>query len=315
MSEFDAAATATTNAGTKTGATMKVVPLRHPGRWVTAVVLLALVGLMLTSVITNRRFEWNVVGRYLFNTHILDGIALTLVLTVACMAIGIVLGTLLAVMRLSANPVARAVAGAYVGFFRGTPVLVQLLFWFNISALYPVISFGIPGFALNANTIITPIVAAILGLGLNEAAYTSEIVRAGIISVDHGQVEAARALGLTRGQTLVRVVLPQAMAVIVPPTGNEVVGMLKTTSLVSVLAVGELLYSAQLIYSANFQTIPLLLVASIWYLILTAVFSAGQYWVERHYARGRMVVPPPLPGATLLRRFVVARGRDERTAA
>ena len=292
-----------------------VVTKRHPGRWITAAVLIALVGLVLKSVISNRRFEWNIVGRYLFDTHILQGIALTLVLTVVCMVIGILLGTVLAIMRLSQNPVARAVAGTYVGIFRGTPVLVQLLVWFNISALYPVISFGIPGIALNANMLITPIVAAILGLGLNEAAYTSEIVRAGITSVDHGQVEAARALGLTRGQTLFHIVLPQAMAVIIPPTGNEVVGMLKTTSLVSVLAVSELLYSAQLIYSANFQTIPLLLVASIWYLVLTAVFSTGQYWIERHFARGRAAAPPLISGRRTARRYGLQRSQSGQAAA
>ncbi|GAB3861745.1 hypothetical protein GCM10028801_26180 [Nocardioides maradonensis] len=216
----------------------------------------------------------------------------TLVLTAICMAIGIALAIVLAVMRLSANPVLRGTAFAYVSFFRGTPVLVQLLFWFNLAALYPDITFGLPGVHLDANTLITPFLAAVLGLGLNEAAYMSEIVRAGILSVDHGQSEAAGALGLSRGLTLRRVVLPQAMRVIVPPTGNETIGMLKTTALVSVLAVHDLLYSSQIIYAKNFQPIPLLIVASIWYLAVTTVLGIGQYYLERRYARGNRTLPP-----------------------
>jgi polar amino acid transport system permease protein len=207
------------------------------------------------------------------------------------MVIGIVLGVALAVMRLSTNPVVRTASFIYVSFFRGTPVLVQLLFWYNLAALYPVISFGLPGVSLDANKLITPLFAAILGLGLNEAAYMSEIVRAGILSVDHGQGEAAGALGLTKMQTMRRVVLPQAMRVIVPPTGNETIGMLKTTALVSVLAVPDLLYSAQIIYARNFETIPLLIVASIWYLVITAILGVGQFYLERRYARGNRTLP------------------------
>jgi polar amino acid transport system permease protein len=169
---------------------------------------------------------------------------------------------------------------------------VQLLFWYNIAALYPVITFGLPFVALNANQIVTPMTAAILGLALNEAAYMSEIMRAGLLSVDQGQSEAANALGLSRMQTLRRIILPQAMRVIIPPTGNETIGMLKTTSLVSVLAVADLLYSAQIIYSRNFQTIPLLIVASIWYLVVTTILTIGQYYLERHFARGNRALPP-----------------------
>jgi len=207
------------------------------------------------------------------------------------MAIGIVLGVVLAVMRLSPNPVVKSASWTYVWLFRGTPVLVQIFFWAYISAIYPTISLGIPfgGPAYvhaNANTVITLFVAGVLGLGLNEAAYMAEIVRAGLLSVDEGQTEAAYALGMTRMQTLRRIVLPQAMRVIVPPTGNETISMLKTSSLVSVIAVTELLYSAQLIYSVNYRTIQLLIVASIWYLIVTTVLSIGQYYVERHFRRG-----------------------------
>jgi polar amino acid transport system permease protein len=298
------------------GSPVIVVRKRHLGRAVTGAILLLLLGLLLRSVLTNPRFGWPTVGTYLFNHDILHGVSLTLLLTVVCMLIGIALGVVLAVMRLSPNQVVRALALGYVSFFRGTPVLVQLIFWFNISALYPHLTFGLPGVDLDANKLVTPLLAGILGLGLNEAAYMAEIVRGGISAVDQGQVEAGRALGLRKGQILRRIVLPQAMAIIVPPTGNEVVGMLKTSSLVSVLAVGELLYSAQLIYSVNYQTIPLLIVASLWYLTLTAVFTAGQFWVERHYSRGRNVAPPGTgPVRQFLRRLtapVVTEGVFQR---
>ncbi len=274
---------------------LTVVQRRHFGRWVGATIILLIAAFGLRSVATNKRFGWSTVWLYLKDVSIGHGISITLELTVVCMVIGAVLGVVLAVMRLSANPVIRGSSFAYISFFRGTPVLVQLLFWYNLAALYPVISFGIPGVSLDANHLITPMAAAILGLGLNEAAYMSEIVRAGILSVDHGQAEAAEALGLTKLQTMRRVVLPQAMRVIIPPTGNETIGMLKSTALVSVLAVPDLLYSAQIIYSRNFQTIPLLIVASIWYLVVTTVLSIGQFYLERRYARGsRTLAPTPL---------------------
>jgi len=269
-----------------------VVHRRHPLRWLSAVLVAALAVVVVENVMSNPRFGWDVVWLYLRDVSIARGLGTTLFLTVACMAIGIVLAVVLAVMRLSSNPVINGAAFAYVSFFRGTPVLVQLLFWFNLAALYPVISFGIPGVHLDANTLITPLLAAILGLGLNEAAYMSEIVRAGILSVDWGQSDAAGALGLTKGQTMRRIVLPQAMRVIVPPTGNETIGMLKTTALVSVISVPELLFSAQIIYARNYETIPLLIVASIWYLAVTAVLGVGQYYLERHFARGNRSLPP-----------------------
>lgn len=259
---------------------------RHPWRWVSGIIILFLFGMLAYSAATNPRFGWNTIALYLRDVSIAQGIQITLLLTIVCMLLGIVLGIIIAVMRLSVNPVVRAAAGFYVFVFRGTPVLVQLLLWYNLAALYPDISFGIPGVHLDANQIVTPLMAAILGLGLNEAAYMSEIVRAGILSVDSGQSEASGALGLNRLQTMVKVVLPQAMRVIIPPTGNETIGMLKNTSLVSVLAVSELLYSTQVIYSKNFQVIPLLLVASIWYIIMTTVFTIGQSWLERRFSRG-----------------------------
>jgi polar amino acid transport system permease protein len=206
------------------------------------------------------------------------------------MAIGIVLGVLLAVMRLSHNPLVSGASWFYIWFFRGTPVLVQLLFWYSIAALYPTIAVGIPfGPAFvhaDANSLITAFTGAILGLGLNEGAYMAEIVRAGMISVDEGQTDAAQSLGMSRLQTLRRIVLPQAMRVIIPPTGNETISMLKTTSLASVIVVTELLYAAQLIYSVNFKTIQLLMVASIWYIVCTSVLYVGQFYLERYYGRG-----------------------------
>lgn len=279
-----------------------VVTARHPWRWVAAAAVTAVVVLVLVSAVTNPRFGWDKVALYFRDTTIVNGIGITLMLTVVCMAAGVALGVILAVMQLSANPVVKASAGMYVTIFRGTPVLVQLLFWFNLSALYPEITFGLPGVSLDANQLITPLAAAILGLGLNEAAYMSEIVRAGIQSIDQGQGEAAGALGMSRLQTLFRVILPQAMRVIIPPTGNEFIGMLKMTSLVSVIAVPELLYSAQIIYSKNLQVVPLLLVASIWYIIVTTVFSVGQAYLERRFSRGTSRSAPP-PAAERLRRF------------
>ena len=269
---------------------IRAVPVRHPGRWVAALVVAVLAAMLVHTLFTNPRYEWSVVWQY-FGTHqVLLGLWKTIELTVVAMVVGIALGVVLAVGRLSVNPLVAGASWLYVWFFRGTPVLVQLLFWFFISALYPRLSLGIPfgpefvhG---SANSLITPFVAAILGLGLNEAAYMAEVVRAGLLSVDPGQTEAAHALGLTRLQTMRRIVLPQAMRVIIPPTGNETISMLKTTSLVSVIALPELLYTVQTVYSRTFQQIPLLLVASLWYLAVTTVLTIGQFYVERHFGRG-----------------------------
>jgi polar amino acid transport system permease protein len=271
---------------------IQAVPVRHPGRWIAAAVVALIAASLIRSAIDNPNFHWDVVGDYLFDDRILKGLVKTLQLTVLAMAIGIVLGVLLAVMRLSPNWLIRGSGWFYVWVFRGTPVLVQILLWNFIAALYPTIDLGIPFgpsfIHLNANDFITPFVAGMLALGLNEGAYMAEIVRAGIISVEEGQTEASKALGMTRFQTMRHIVLPQAMRVIIPPTGNETISMLKYTSLVSVIAVPELLYSAQLIYAQNFQQIPLLLVVCIWYLLVTSLLSIGQYFLERHYGRGRM---------------------------
>jgi polar amino acid transport system permease protein len=279
---------------------IKAVPVRRPGRWIAAAIVLVIAAALIRSVVTSPGFQWGVVSEYLFDHRILAGLVVTIELTVISMAIGIVLGVVLAVMRLSPNPLLSRASWFYIFFFRGTPVLVQLLFWYNIAALYPKLSLGIPfGPAFvhpNANTLITAFRAGILGLGLNEGAYMAEIVRAGIISVDEGQADAAQSLGMTRVQTLRRIILPQAMRVIIPPTGNETISMLKTTSLASVITVTELLYAAQLIYSVNFEPIPLLITVSIWYLVCTSVLYVGQYYLERHYGRGasRELLPTAL---------------------
>ncbi|QXJ21352.1 amino acid ABC transporter permease [Actinomadura graeca] len=242
------------------------------------------------SVARNDNFEWGVVGDYLFSRPLMLGLGRTLQLTGLSTAVGFVLGVVLAVMRLSRSPLPVAASSLYIWFFRGTPLLVQLVFWFNLGALYQQLSLGIPfGPTLltgDANDLITPMSAAVLGLGLNAGAYMSEIVRAGIQSIHHGQTEAAQAMGLSGLATMRYVVLPQAMRVIVPPIANEVISMLKYSSLVSVLAVPELLYSAQLIYARNFKTIPLLITISVWYLAITTVLTIFQHFLERRYARG-----------------------------
>ncbi len=279
------------------------VPVRHPGRWVAVAVLAVLGAMFVNTVLTNERFRWDVVGEYLFSAPILNGLQNTLILTVASMAIGIVGGIALAVMRLSPNPILTSMAGIYIWVFRGTPLIAQLLFWNFLAALYPQLSLGVPfgpAFVVfDTNQLITQFAACLLGLGLNEAAYMAEIVRGGLQSVDEGQTEAAGALGMSRAQALRRIVLPQAMRVIIPPTGNETISMLKTTSLVVVIGYFELLTSAQRIYSQNFQTIPLLIVVALWFLALTSVLSIGQGFIERRYGRGTSRGPA---GPTLFRR-------------
>jgi polar amino acid transport system permease protein len=278
---------------------IKAIPVRHPGRWVATAIILFLAVALANSMASNKRFEWGIVGQYFTSSRILHGLVVTIELTVTAMAIGIVLGIVLAVMRLSPNPLVSGASWLYIWLFRGTPVLVQILLWYNIAALYPRFSLGIPfgpTFAhFTATSVITPFVAAMLALGLNEGAYMAEIVRAGIISVPEGQTHAAQSLGMTRLLTMRRIVLPQAMRVIVPPTGNETISMLKTSSLASVIAVSELTYSAQLIYSVNYRTIQLLIVASVWYLIVTTLLTIGQYYVERYFGRGATRELPETP--------------------
>lgn len=269
---------------------VNAVPIRHYGRWVGTIFLLLVAAVMVKSLLTNPRFRWTIVGEYILSTPILEGLRLTLILTVVAQLLGIIIGIILAIMRLSSNRVLARAAWIYIWFFRGTPLLVQLIFWYNISALYPEIAIGIPFgptfWQGNANELITPFAVAILGLALNEGAYMAEIVRGGIAGIDRGQSESAKALGMTHMQTLRRIVLPQAVKVIIPPTGNQTILMLKTTSLVSVLALADLLYSAQTIYARTFETMPLLMVASLWYLGITSLLTFGQFFLERHFTEG-----------------------------
>ena len=291
------------------------VPVRHPGRWIATVFLLASGLVFVKSLTTNPRYKWGVVGDYLFSKPILDGVRLTLLLTVVAQALGIAIGVLLAVMRLSSNPVLSRGAWGFLWFFRGTPLLVQLIFWYNVSALYPTVSIGIPFGPTfvrgNANAIVTPFAVAILGLALNEGAYMAEIVRGGVVGVDRGQAEAAKALGMTHMKTLRRIVLPQAMKLIVPPTGNQTILMLKTTSLVSVVALADLLYSAQAIYARNFQTMPLLVVVSLWYLSITSVLTVGQHYLEKYFSKGSANAGETGLGVRLWRNLTTFRATPE----
>ncbi len=285
-----------------TPAAIKAVPLRRPGRWVSAVVLLIVLGLFAYGAATNDAYQWSVYGKYLFDQRVSQAALVTLALTAIAMVAAILLGIVLAVMRRSDNLVLRGLAWLYLWFFRGTPVYVQLVFWGLVTVIYKQWKLGIPFFHqlfdVNATfatldlqsfgqEAIAPFVFACVGLALNESAYMAEIVRAGFNSVDEGQSEAAQALGMSRGQTTRRIVLPQAMRVIIPPTGNEVISMLKTTSLVvAVPYSGELYSKAKEIAIPLFRPIPLLLVAATWYLAITSVLMVGQYFLERHYARG-----------------------------
>jgi polar amino acid transport system permease protein len=270
---------------------IEAVPVRRPGRWIAAAIVLVIAASLVRSVFTNSNFQWHVVGQYLFDSRILHGVLVTLELTVICMVIGVLLGILMAVMRRSPNPIVSGASWLYIWFFRGTPLYVQLLFWGFFGALYKTIDLGIPFgpsfIHLNTNATITLYVAALLGFGLNEGAYMAEIVRAGILSVNEGQTEAAQSLGMERLAIMRLIVLPQAMRVILPPTGNETISMLKNTSLaVAVGGVFELLTQTQHIYDATYQTIPLLIVACLWYLAMTSVAYVGQYFIERRFGRG-----------------------------
>jgi len=292
---------------------IKAVPVRHPGRWVGVAVLAVLAAMLINGVVNNPNYHWDTVGKYLFDRRLSQAALVTLELTVLSMVIGVLLGITLAVMRLSPNPILSSAAWIYLWVFRGTPVYTQLVFWGLISVLYPKIGVGIPfgpQFAsFETQKVITFFVAAIIGLALNEAAYMAEIVRAGILSVDEGQSEAAAALGMRRGQVMRRIVLPQAMRVIIPPTGNELISMLKTTSLVVAVPLTIDLYSkSREIALSLFQPVPLLICAAIWYLAITSVLMTGQYYLERYFARGSQRALPPTPLQKLRRRTLGWRG-------
>ena len=317
---------------------LEVVPLRHYGRRVGAVVALVAVAMIIHTIFSKIptqtgqtvcqvvngtkschplmvwRFSWDVVGQFFFSREILQGLWLTLQLTFISMAIGITIGVVIAIMRMSPSRVLSGTAWFYTWFFRGTPVIAQLTFWFNIHLIYPTLSIGIPftSFTLvhfDTTTAFTPYLAALVGLALNEGAYMSEIVRSGLISVDEGQIEAATSIGMTRGQTLRLVILPQAMRVTIPPTGNEVISMLKTSSIASVVSVFELFGTQGLISSGNYLIMGLLITGSLWYIVVTTILSAGQFYVERYYARGALRTQPLTPIQRLRRDLVGIAGK------
>ncbi|TKW68710.1 MAG: amino acid ABC transporter permease [Paracoccus denitrificans] len=263
---------------------LELVPRRHLGRNIFAAIVLLLVALLIRAFVVGQ-IEWPVVGQFLFAPAIVEGIWNTLLMTVVAMTLGIVLGVIIAIMRISGNPVLEWIGRIYVWIFRGAPALLQLLLWFNLALIFP--TMGIPGlFSFNTVDVMTPFVAAMLGLGIQQGAYTSEVVRSGLLSVDQGQYEAARTIGMTGMQALRRIVLPQAMRVMVPPVGNEVISMVKLTSLASVIQYSEILHNAQIIYYANTRVLELLLVASFWYLVIVTILSMIQSRIEAYYARG-----------------------------
>ncbi|SCK31379.1 amino acid ABC transporter permease [Streptomyces sp. WMMB 322] len=272
---------------------IKAIPVRHYGRYVSAAVVIVLL-LLVVKAFAEADLTWGSVGSFFFNDQIMQGVKNTLVVSVLSMIMGLVLGIVLAVMRMSKNPVTNSVAWGYIWFFRGTPVYVQLLLWFNLALIFPVLNLG-PIYKDEMTDVMTPFMAALLGLGLNEAAYMAEICRAGIQSVDEGQTEASQALGMTNGQNMRRIVLPQAMRVIVPPTGNEFINLLKTSALCAVVQYEEVLRKSQNIGNNSGAVVEMLFVATIWFLVITTVFSIGQFYLERHYARGSSRQLPATP--------------------
>lgn len=263
---------------------------RNYGRWISWIIVTLVAIDVVWNVARNPNFEWHVVGQWFTEGTVVKGLGVTLGLTVVSMLLGVFIGLMLAIARLSQSQLLRRLSGLYIWFFRGTPLLVQLLFWYNMSTLFPRVVLGIPFgpeyMSWNTNDLITPLTAAIAGLALNEAAYMAEIIRAGLLSVDNGQGETAQAFGMSRGRALRRIIIPQAMRSIIPPTGNQLISMIKATSLVSVIAMGDLLYSVQTIYNRTFEVVPMLMVAVIWYLLITSILNVGQSAIERYYARG-----------------------------
>ncbi len=270
--------------------TLRIVGKRYYGRWISALVVLLMLAAAVSSMVQNPRFEWQVIADSFTQQSILQGVLMTLQLTAISVVLGFTGGTVLALMRLSSNPVLVSVSWAYTWFFRGVPMLVQLFLWYNIAALYPKVSVSLPWigelWSASSNSLISPFSAAVIALVMHQAAYAAEIVRAGIQSVGNGQLEAAKALGYRPSEIFRYTVLPQAMRAILPPAGNEIIGQLKTTAVVSVIALQDVLFSAQIIYQRTYQVIPLLLVATLWYLLMTSVLSVGQFYVERYFARG-----------------------------
>lgn len=279
---------------------LTVVPVRHYGLWVGTAITLVILALILKALATNPAFDWPTVGKYLFHPSIIRGLGQTLLLTVTIMVLAIIIGTIVAIMRLSPSRILNAFASAYIWFFRGAPALIQLIFWFNLSLIVREFSLTLPFvgtlFTVKTNDFMTPFVAAVIALSLHEAGYMAEIVRAGINSVASGQTEAAGSLGMNHRLILRRITLPQAMRFIVPPTGNETINLLKTTSLVTIIAVNDLLYAAQSIYARTFETIPLLIVVAFWYLFVVTILSIAQHYIEQYYGKSDRQQGVSLPG-------------------
>lgn len=275
------------------GADLRDVATAHTpfrtGRLVLWLVIALFVVNFAWIVANNENFGWPVVAQYFFDPVVISGLYVSLGLTVIAMILGVFLGLIIAIAKMSQDGLASSFASLFIWFFRGTPLLVQLIFWYNMSTLFPQLSISIPfGPTLaswDTNSVITPMTAAIVGLALNEAAYMAEIIRGGLLSVDRGQAETAEAFGMTKARALWRIIIPQAMRSIVPPTGNQLISMIKATSLVSVIAMADLLYSVQSIYNRTFEIIPMLLVAVIWYLLITSVLNIGQSYIEAYYGR------------------------------
>ncbi|MCY1715987.1 amino acid ABC transporter permease [Microbacterium sp. SL62] len=281
--------------------TIAVVPTRHWWRWILSALLLFVVAQFAWSLVTNDRYMWGTFAQYFFSEPVLIGIGYTLSLTVISAVVGFSLGTLLALGRLSASPLLASVAWGYIWFFRSVPLVVQIIVWYNLGYLYPTLGLGTP-FTTDFWIVEFPTVqlvsafaAAILGLGLHQAAYSAEIIRGGLVSVDPGQHEAAAALGIPASRRLFRIILPQAMRSIVPNATNEIIGLVKGASVVFVIAIPELFYAVQVIYNRNSRVIPLLLVAVVWYTLITTILSIAQYYIERYYARGSARALPPTP--------------------
>ncbi|AUA09588.1 MULTISPECIES: amino acid ABC transporter permease [Streptomyces] len=272
---------------------LKRAKRRRPGLLVANAIVLVLAAMAVTTIFTNPRFEWETVAKYFFEIRVLKGIGVSIGMTAVTMALSLVSGTLVALMRMGDSRLMSTVAAAFIWVFRSIPMLVQLLFWYNLAALFPTLSLGIPWgprfITFDSNSVIGPLTAAIIGLTLHETAYIAELIRSGLLAVPDGQRQAASALGLTPAQIFFRVTLPQALRVIVPPMGNELISLLKATSLVSVITLADLLYSVQLIYAKNFQTVPLLIVAAIWYMIITGVITLLQQRLERRLGRHTML--------------------------
>lgn len=272
---------------------LKRAKRRRPGLLVANAIVLVLAAMAVTTIFTNPRFEWETVGKYFFEIRVMKGIGVSIGMTAVTMVLSLVCGTVVALMRMGDSRLMSTVAAAFIWVFRSIPMLVQLLFWYNLAALFPTLSLGIPWgprfITFDSNSVIGPLTAAIIGLTLHETAYIAELIRSGLLAVPDGQRQAASALGLTPTQIFFRITLPQALRVIVPPMGNELISLLKATSLVSVITLADLLYSVQLIYAKNFQTVPLLIVAAIWYMIITGAITLLQQRLERRLGRHTLI--------------------------